>query len=103
GFWIYRAGGWLWLCAGATVLNVGMAAIAAALPEHQVVPSSPRPRRRRLIELRVLLVSLLLALYSFRSGGIVSFTAMCADVHGVTPTSQYLTALAIVMLCTPPS
>jgi MFS family permease len=65
GFWIYRAGGWLWLCAGATVLNVGMAAIAAALPEHQVVPSSPRPRRRRLIELRVLLVSLTLALYSF--------------------------------------
>ena len=46
GFWIYRAGGWLWLCAGATVLNVAMAAIAAALPEHQVVPSSSRPRRR---------------------------------------------------------
>ena len=102
GFWIYRAGGWLWLCVGATVLNVGMAAIAAALPEHQVVPSSSRPRRRRLIELRVLLVSLTLALYSFGYGGITSFTAMYADVNGVTPKSLYLTALAIVMLCTRP-
>jgi MFS family permease len=102
GFWIYRAGGWLWLCAGATVLNVAMAAIAAALPEHQVVPSSLRPRRRRLIELRVLLVSLTLALYSFGYGGITSFTAMYADVNGVTPKSLYLTALAIVMLCTRP-
>ena len=102
GFWIYRAGGWLWLCAGATVLNVAMAAIAAALPEHQVVPSSSRPRRRRLIELRVLLVSLTLALYSFGYGGITSFTAMYADVNGVTPKSLYLTALAIVMLCTRP-
>jgi MFS family permease len=102
GFWIYRAGGWLWLCVGATVLNVGMAAIAASLPEHQVVPSSSRPRRRRLIELRVLLVSLTLALYSFGYGGITSFTAMYADVNGVTPKSLYLTALAIVMLCTRP-
>jgi MFS family permease len=102
GFWIYRAGGWLWLCVGATVLNVGMAAIAAALPDHQVVPPSSRPRRRRLIELRVLLVSLTLALYSFGYGGITSFTAMYADVNGVTPKSLYLTALAIVMLCTRP-
>src|SRR6476469_1498117 len=51
GFWIYRTGGWLWMCVGATALNLGMAAIAASLPEHQVVPSSSRPRRRRLIEL----------------------------------------------------
>ena len=48
--------------AGATVLNVGMAAIAASLPEHHVVPSSSRPRRRRLIEFGVL-ASLTLALY----------------------------------------
>src|SRR5947207_1479413 len=31
GFWIYRSGGWLWLCIGATALNLGMAAIAASL------------------------------------------------------------------------
>src|SRR3954463_11277432 len=54
GFWIYRAGGWLWLCMGATLLNVGMAAIAASLPEHHIQPAASRPPRRRLIELRVL-------------------------------------------------
>jgi MFS family permease len=102
GFWIYRTGGWLWLCAGATALNLGMSAIAWSLPEHRIQPSASRPRRRRLIELRVLLVSVTLAMYSFGYGGITSFTAMYADVNGVTPKSLYLTALAIVMLCTRP-
>ena len=102
GFWIYRAGGWLWLCVGATALNVGMAAIAASLPEHRILPAASRPRRRRLIELRVLLVSITLAMYSFGYGGITSFTAMYADVNGVSPKSLYLTALAIVMLVTRP-
>jgi MFS family permease len=102
GFWIYRAGGWLWLCVGATVLNLGMAAIAAALPEHRVQPVAGQPRRRRLVELRVLLVSITLALYSFGYGGITSFTAMYADVNAVRPKSLYLTALAMVMLLTRP-
>jgi MFS family permease len=102
GFWIYRAGGWLWLCVGATALNVGMAAIAASLPEHRIEPAESRPRRRRLIELRVLLVSITLAMYSFGYGGITSFTAMYADVNGVSPKSLYLTALAIIMLLTRP-
>ncbi len=102
GFWIYRGGGWLWLCAGATALNVGMAAIAASLPEHTIQPAASHPRRRRLIELRVLLVSITLAMYSFGYGGITSFTAMYADVNAVTPKSLYLTALAIVMLVTRP-
>jgi len=102
GFWIYRAGGWLWLCVGATALNVGMAAIAASLPEHRVQPAAGQPRRRRLVELRVLLVSITLAMYSFGYGGITSFTAMYADVNAVRPKSLYLTALAIVMLLTRP-
>lgn len=102
GFWIYHAGGWLWLCIGATALNVGMAAIAASLPEHHVPPVPSPSRRRGLIERRVLLVSITLAMYSFGYGGITSFTAMYADVQGVTPKSLYLTALAIVMLLTRP-
>jgi MFS family permease len=102
GFWIYRGGGWLWLCVGATALNVGMAAIAASLPEHRIQPAASRRPRRRLIELRVLLVSITLAMYSFGYGGITSFTAMYADVNAVTPKSLYLTALAIVMLFTRP-
>jgi len=102
GFWIYRAGGWLWLCVGATALNVGMAAIAASLPEHRIERTASQPRRRRLIELRVLLVSITLGMYSFGYGGITSFTAMYADVNGVSPKSLYLTALAIIMLFTRP-
>ena len=102
GFWIYRSGGWLWLCIGATALNVGMAAIAASLPEHRTQPAANQTRRRRLIELRVLLVSITLGLYSFGYGGITSFTAMYADVNEVTPKSLYLTALAMVMLLTRP-
>jgi MFS family permease len=102
GFWIYRTGGWLWICVGATALNLGMAAIAASLPEHHVPVVKDRPPRRRLVEARVLLVSITLAMYSFGYGGITSFTAMYADENGVTPKSLYLTALAIVMLLTRP-
>lgn len=102
GFWIYRTGGWLWMCVGATALNLGMAAIAASLPEPHVPTVKNRPPRRRLIEARVLLVSITLAMYSFGYGGITSFTAMYADENGVTPKSLYLTALAIVMLLTRP-
>ena len=102
GFWIYRTGGWLWMCVGATALNLAMAAIAATLPEHHVVVAKNLPPRRRLIEARVLLVSITLAMYSFGYGGITSFTAMYADANGVTPKSLYLTALAIVMLFTRP-
>jgi len=102
GFWIYRTGGWLWLCLGAMALNLGMAAIATSLPEHRFSPDPAKPPRRGLIERRVLVISITLALYSFGYGGITSFTAMYADANGVTPKSLYLTALAIVMLFTRP-
>jgi MFS family permease len=102
GFWIYRTGGWLWLCLGAMALNLGMTAIAASLPEHRFSPDPTTIRRRGLIERRVLVISITLALYSFGYGGITSFTAMYADANGVTPKSLYLTALAIVMLFTRP-
>jgi MFS family permease len=102
GFWIYRRG-WVWLCLFAAFLNVVMAAIAWRLREQ------PRPHvadegtaREGLLEWRVLIVSITLALYSFGYGGITSFAAMYADANGVTPKGLYLTALAIVILATRP-
>ena len=83
-------------------LNLGMAAIAATLPEHRFAAERQHAPRRGLIEGRVLVLSITLGLYSFGYGGITSFTAMYADVNGVTPKSLYLTALAIVMLLTRP-
>ena len=50
----------------------------------------------------MLIISITLALYSFGYGGITSFTAMYADANGVEPRSLYLSALAIVILCTRP-
>lgn len=102
GFWIYRTGGWLWLCLGAMALNLAMAVIATTLPEHRFSAERAAPRPRGLIEGRVLVLSITLSLYSFGYGGITSFTAMYADVNGITPKSLYLTALAIVMLFTRP-
>src|SRR5688572_28567232 len=85
GFWIYRRG-WLWLCVFAAVLNLVMAAIAWRLKEH---PASEFERgdepHTGLLEWRVLVVSVTLALYSFGYGGITSFAALYADANGVTP------------------
>ena len=50
----------------------------------------------------MLVTSLTLFLYSFGYGGITSFAAMYADASGTTPKGIYLTALAIVVLCTRP-
>ena len=58
GFWIYRTGGWLWLCLGAMALNLGMAAIAATLPEHRFAAERQHAPRRGLIEGRVLVLSI---------------------------------------------
>jgi MFS family permease len=102
GFWIYRAGGWLWICISAAVLNLMMMAIASSLREHRAIPVLKETAPRRLIERRVLLLSLTLAMYSFGYGGITSFTAMYADANAVSPRSLYLTALAVVMLVTRP-
>jgi MFS family permease len=102
GFWIFKRG-WLWLCACAGVLNLIMAAIAWRLKEHShgAVPHEREPGTG-LLERRVLVVSITLALYSFGYGGITSFAAMYADANGVTPKGLYLTALALVILVTRP-
>ena len=101
GFWIYRYG-WIWLCVVAGVLNLVMAVIAWNLEEHPPFEADGAPERRGLLEWRVLIVSLTLFLYSFGYGGITSFAAMYADASGTTPKGIYLTALAIVVLCTRP-
>jgi MFS family permease len=101
GFWIYRRG-WFWLCLCAAALNVIMAGIAWMLEEHPRTPRTEAPGRRRLLEWRVLVVSVTLALYSFGYGGITSFAAMYAEANGVTPKGLYLTALALVILVSRP-
>jgi MFS family permease len=101
GFWIYSRG-WLWLCVLSAVLNLVMAIIATRLHEQRPHSAAAAPRLRGLLERRVLIVSITLALYSFGYGGITSFTALYADASGVTPKGLYLTTLAVVILLTRP-
>jgi MFS family permease len=100
GFRIYNRG-WLWLCVLGAALNLIMAVIATQLHDQPRASSSPA-RPRGLLESRVLIVSITLALYSFGYGGITSFTALYADANGVAPKGIYLTTLAIVILATRP-
>jgi MFS family permease len=103
GFWVYRQG-WTTLCVESAALNLVMAAIAWRLP-HQPIAAERAARpaaRRRHVEWRVLALSITLFLYSFGYGGITSFTALYADVNGVSPKGIYLTALAVVILVTRP-
>src|SRR5215213_2209373 len=101
GFVIYKFG-WLWLCVLAGVLNLVMFGIALNLQEQPRIAPSPEKPGGGLLEWRVLVTSLTLFLYSFGYGGITSFAAMYADASGTTPKGIYLTALAIVVLCTRP-
>jgi MFS family permease len=101
GFWIY-AKGWFWLCVLSVVLNVVMALIATQLQEQPRHVTAAPEKKGGLLEWRVLIISITLALYSFGYGGITSFTALYADANGVTPKGIYLTALAIVILLTRP-
>jgi MFS family permease len=100
GFWIYSRG-WFWLCIVGAALNLVMACIAWFLHDN---PRAPRPGKIEgsILEWRVLIISVTLALYSFGYGGITSFTAMYADANGVRPKGLYLSALAIVILLTRP-
>jgi MFS family permease len=101
GFIIYRYG-WVWLCVLAGVLNLVMLGIALSLEEQPTVTPAEAKKSGPLLEWRVLVTSLTLFLYSFGYGGITSFAAMYADASGTTPKGIYLTALAIVVLCTRP-
>lgn len=102
GFWIY-ARGWGWLCVAAAALNLVMAAIAARLHEEpRASPSSERFFTRRLLEWRVLALSLTLFLYSYGYGGITSFAALYAARNGAHPKGIYLSVLAGAILISRP-
>ena len=101
GFWIYSHG-WLWLCVLSGALNLVMAIIATQLEEQPRAVREEHARRAGLLEWRVLIISVTLALYSFGYGGITSFSAMYAQANGVSPKGIYLSALALVILFTRP-
>jgi MFS family permease len=102
GFWVFHFG-WRALCLEAAALNVVMGVIAWRLPPELTIHAEHHHHHhRRLIEWRVLILSVTLFLYTFGYGGITSFTALYADVNGVTPKGIYLTSLAIVILVTRP-
>ena len=104
GFWVYKHG-WVVLCLEMTALNLLMAIIAWRLPDdhsgalgRDAEPDdAPRPAGR-IIEWRVLLLSVSLALISFGYGGLTSFSAFFADELGITPRSLFLAAMAASIL-----
>lgn len=103
GFVLLRRG-WFWVCAAGCGLNLLMAGIAFGLVEDgHASASSARPRLfKRLVEWRVVAISLTLFLYSFGYGGITSFVALYAEANGVAPKGIYFTVLALVVALTRP-
>jgi MFS family permease len=104
GFWMYRHG-WAALCWELTTLNVLMAVIAWRLPDdlhgaHGHDPAAPPVAHAaaHVIEWRVLLLSIALALISFGYGGLTSFSALYADHLGISPRSLFLSVMAVSML-----
>jgi len=104
GLWIYGRGGWFVLCLVAAALNLGMMAIAWRLPDDPARPAGTTRNalRGRLVEWRVLALSVTLFLYSFGYGGITSFVALYTDANGVTPTALYFVVFSVAILVTRP-
>jgi MFS family permease len=104
GFWVHRFG-WFTLCVEIMSLNLLMAIIAwrlpddrhAAEPAHAATASVPSAHTRstQIVEWRVLILSVAMALISFGYGGLTSFSALFADALSVTPRSLFLTGMAI--------
>jgi MFS family permease len=90
--------GWAAVCAAATLLNLGMAAIAWALPA--AAASRPPSTQRSRVEWRVLGLGFTLFLYCFGYGGITSFAAIYAKESGVTLRGVYFTAFGVAVIAT---
>lgn len=111
GFWVYRHGWWA-LCLELVSLNAIMAVIAWWLPDDPVpdpaasAPADPQTRsvaehgtrKRRVVEGRVLVLSVTMALVSFGYGGLTSFSALFADDLHVSPRSLFLSVMACAIL-----
>jgi MFS family permease len=106
GFWVHRFG-WFTLCVEIMSLNLLMAFIAWRLPDdreavdpaHAATASmrSGRTRVHQIVEWRVLILSVAMALISFGYGSLTSFSALFADALSVTPRSLFLTGMAVAI------
>lgn len=101
GFWLYERS-WVWVCGVGTLLNLATAAIAFFLPGGSPGVRAAPFVLSKVIEWRVLLIAVSLFLCTFGYGGVASFSAVYADVHGIEPKSIYLTTLALIVLVTRP-
>jgi MFS family permease len=104
GFWVYEHG-WVTLCVEITILNLLMALIAWRLPDdhhgaHEHDPRAVEEARKApfVVEWRVLLLSVALAMISFAYGSLTSFSALYADWLHVSPRSLFLSAMAVSMI-----
>lgn len=105
GFWVYSHG-WTALCLEITTLNLLMGLIAWRLPDDhhgahgrdETAGGETKHAPHHVIEWRVLLLSVGLALISFGYGALTSFSALYADWLGVSPRSLFLSAMAVSML-----
>jgi MFS family permease len=102
GFWVFHRG-WVVLCIELLVLNLLMAIIAWRLPDDRVrsaISRSPATSTRlsKLIEWRVVVLSVTLSLVAFGYGGLTSFSSLFADALNVTPRSVFLTGMAAAIL-----
>jgi MFS family permease len=114
GFWVYRHGWWT-LCAELVTLNALMAFIAWRLPDDRGLEDALRSPFRfrvflrwralmsgdvlgRVVETRVLALSVTMALVSFGYGALTSFSALFADELGVAPRSLFLAVMACAIL-----
>lgn len=104
GFWMYGFG-WTALVVEMTALHAVLAAIAWRLPADDASDAAERHREHRagrsrlaLVEWRVLVLSVSLALVSYGYGGLTSFAALYADALRLSPRSLFFIAMAVAIL-----
>jgi MFS family permease len=125
GFWVYQHGWWT-LCLELITLNVVMAVVAWRLPDdrvgvaashagamHSALPhphlrepltafaasaGKPHAPPRRIVDWRVLILAMTMALISFGYGALTSFSALFADALHITPRGLFLMVMAGAML-----